>query len=57
MKGGNANMRNWIITCSADGIDIDHEEIIASDNEPDYWTCYTIAKSHNCEFFNVEEVK
>lgn len=56
-KGGNANMRTWRLTCSVDADAIDYEEIIACDAEPDYWTCYAIAESHGCQFFDVNEVK
>lgn len=56
-KGEIANMRNWRLTCSIDADNIDHEEDIFSDTKPDYWTCYAIAESHGCQFFDVEEVK
>jgi len=49
-------MKKWILTASVDGIDIDHEEIIESETEPDFWQCYTIAEKHNCDFFTVTEL-
>ena len=56
-KGGIANMCTWRLTCSIDADNIDYEEIITSNAEPDYWTCYAIAESHGCQFFEVEEVE
>jgi hypothetical protein len=50
-------MRTWRLTCSIDADNIDYEEIITSETEPDYWTCYAIAEDHGCEFFNVTEVQ
>ena len=48
-------MKKWILTCSIDAIDIDYEEIITSDTEPDFWTCSEIAESHGCDFWTVDE--
>ena len=31
-------MKKWILTCSVDAVEIDYEEIITSDTEPDFWT-------------------
>ena len=56
-KGGFTNMRTWRLTCSIDADNIDYEEIITSETEPDYWTCYAIAENHGCVFFDVEEVE
>ena len=50
-------MKKWRIICSLDANNIDYEEIIVSDSEPDYWTCYAIAERHNCPFFNVTEAE
>lgn len=50
-------MRTWRLTCSIDADNIDYEEIITSETEPDYWTCYAIAENHGCVFFDVEEVE
>ena len=55
-KGENMNMRTWRLTCSTDAVNIDYEEIIYSDTEPDFWTCHAIAENHGCQFFDVEEV-
>lgn len=52
-----ANKKQWLLTASVDGNIIDYEEIIESDTEPDYWTAYTIAEEHGCEFFTVEELE
>ena len=48
-------MKKWILTCSIDAIDIDYEEIITSDTEPDFWTCSEIAQAHGCDFWTVDE--
>ena len=29
-------MKKWQLSCSIDGINIDHEEVIYSDTEPDF---------------------
>ena len=49
-------MKTWILTASIDGIGIDYEEIIESENEPDFWTLYNKAAEHNCDFFTVDEL-
>ena len=48
-------MKKWILTCSIDAVDIDYEEIITSDTEPDFWTCDRIAQEHGCDFWTVDE--
>ena len=48
-------MKKWRLICSVDADKIDYEETILSDTEPDFWTCYAIAESHNCSFFDVSE--
>ena len=48
-------MKKWILTCSIDAVDIDYEEILASDTEPDFWTCNDIAQEHGCDFWTVDE--
>lgn len=48
-------MKKWYLTASTDGNMIDFETIIESDTEPDFWTCYDLAASHECEFFSVTE--
>jgi len=48
-------MKKWILTCSIDAVDIDYEEIITSDTEPDFWTCSEIAQAHGCDFWTVDE--
>lgn len=50
-------MKKWILTASTDGIDIDYEEIITSEQEPDFWDCYTKAQEHGCDFFTVNEME
>lgn len=47
--------KNYLLTCSKDGINIDFETTIKAIQEPDFWTCYDIAMSHGCEFFDVCE--
>ena len=49
-------MKKWQLTASTDGNMIDYSEIIESETEPGFWTCYNIASAHGCEFFTVEEV-
>lgn len=49
-------MKKWILTCSADAINIDFETDIESDTEPDYWACYDIATAHGCDYFTVSEM-
>ena len=46
----------WIITCSVDAIDIDYEQKIKSEEEPDFWTCEAIARSHGCDYWSLEAV-
>jgi len=48
-------MKKWILTCSIDAVDIDYEEIITSDTEPDFWTCDGIAQAHGCDFWTIDE--
>ena len=48
-------MKKWILTCSIDAVDIDYEEILTSDTEPDFWTCNDIAQEHGCDFWTVDE--
>lgn len=48
-------MKKWILTCSVDAVEIDYEEIITSDTEPDFWTCDEIAQAHGCDFWTVDE--
>ena len=48
-------MKNWILTCSTDGVDIDFEITIQSKTEPDFWTCYNKAMKHGCPFFTITE--
>lgn len=50
-------MKNWLITCSADGVEIDYETTIHSDIEPGFWEVYAIAESHGCTFFTVVEIE
>lgn len=43
-------MTKYILTCSIDGIKIDYETIV---NTNDFWTCYEIAEKHGCYYFTV----
>ena len=47
----------WLLVASTDGNMVDYEEIIISDEEPDFWMCYEIAEKHGCEFFHVEQLE
>lgn len=49
--------KEYLLTASTDGINIDYEEIIESENEPDFWTCYEKATAHGCDFFHVQELE
>lgn len=49
-------MKKWLLTASVDGVNIDYEEIIESNDEPGFWTCYEIAEAHGCDFFSVDEI-
>jgi len=49
-------MKKWILSCSKKAISIDYEEIINSEEEPDFWTCYEIAEKHDCEWFSIYEM-
>ncbi len=55
-KGGHF-MNKWRIICSRDAVEIDYEEIISSEAEPDFWTCHEIAEKHGCAFFDVNMVE
>lgn len=50
-------MKKWLLECSIEAIDIDHEEIIESETEPDFWTCYGIATEHDCGFWTISEME
>lgn len=50
-------MKQWLLICSVDGVNIDHEEVITSETEPGFWECYEIAEAHGCEFFTVDELR
>ena len=50
-------MNKWRIICSRDADEIDYEEIISSEAEPDFWTCHDIAEKHGCDYFIVEMVE
>ena len=50
-------MKRWLLDCSRDGIDVDYEEIIWSESEPEFWDCYQIAEDHDCEWFTVIELE
>ena len=47
----------WLLTASKDGINVDFETIIASETEPDFWTCYEIADAHDCTLWSVEQIE
>jgi len=50
-------MKFWLLTASTDGNMVDYEEIIQSESEPDFWTCYELAEKHNCPWFHVDEME
>ena len=49
-------MRKWRIVCSVDADNIDYEEVILSEDEPDFWLCQEIADAHGCQYVDVTEV-
>lgn len=49
-------MKSWILECSVDADMIDYEEVLQSETEPDFWTCYNIAEAHGCPWFTVSEL-
>ena len=49
-------MKKWELTASIDGNMLDYSEILESETEPDFWSCYDIAAAHGCPYFNVSEV-
>ena len=50
-------MNKWRIICSRDAVEIDYEEIISSEAEPDFFTFHEIAEKHGCAFFDVNMVE
>ena len=50
-------MNKWRIICSRDAAEIDYEEIISSEAEPNFWACYEIAENHGCAYFDVVMVE
>lgn len=55
-KGG-YEMKEWLLTCSIDAVDVDYETVIESETEPDWWTCENIAREHGCGWWALEECK
>ena len=49
-------MKQYRLTCSVDGINIDFECIIEADTEPSFWECYAIAEARGCEYFMIAEL-
>lgn len=49
-------MRKWFLKCSVDCSQVDYEEVIESEKEPDIWTCTHIAEEHGCKWWSLEEV-
>ena len=48
-------MRKWYLIMSVDADTIAYKEVIISECEPDFWTCYKIAECHGCPYFTVYE--
>ena len=48
-------MKKWILTASRDGILVDYETTLESENEPDFWTCYEIADKNDCTLWSIDE--
>lgn len=49
-------MKNYLLTCSKDGENINYVELIERrEEEPGFWECYEIAERAGCEFFTLEE--
>lgn len=45
----------WFLECSIDAIMVDYSEVLESDAEPDFWTCYEIAEANGCPFWTISE--
>ena len=50
-------MKNYLLTCSKNGVDVNFETTIKTSKKPDFWSCYDIAIDNGCEFFSIDEVK
>ena len=49
-------MKKWLLTCSIDGVWVDFETVLFSEEEPGYWYCEHIASANGCDFFTIEEI-
>lgn len=49
-------MKKWQLVCSKDEINVDYEEIIESETEPDFVWCNEIAQDHGCKHHYVYEI-
>lgn len=49
-------MKNYLVTASVDGVDIDFETELQSTNKPAYDGIYDLCIEHNCPFFYVSEL-
>lgn len=49
-------MKQWRLTASTNGVNIDFETIITAESEPGFWDCYELAGAHGCPFFDLSEL-
>ena len=47
----------WLLTMSVDAVDIDAEEVIENETEPNWLYCEHIAREHGCEWWSLEALK
>lgn len=45
----------WLLQCTVNGSDIDHEEMLYSSQKPSDETCRQIATRHGCKAYHVQE--
>lgn len=48
-------MKKWLFWASVDAVNIDFETIIESENEPDFWTCQSLAEENGCDYWSIEQ--
>lgn len=46
-------MEKYLITASIDGVDVDFETELQSENEPNYYEVYDLCIEHGCPLFYV----
>lgn len=46
----------YLITASVDGVNVDFEAKLQSNNKPTYYDIYNLCMEHNCPFFYVSKL-